>query len=792
MNKIAVMTWYHYNNFGTVLQVYALNEILKELGHTPGVINYIPDDKRIWTISNIFEEPLLFTNKLLTKIKRSLKVYGTDDNKRDEAFECFRKEHIAMTSSCKTASELYALNRQFDVFICGSDQIWSPDTFNPKYFLDFVSNTSGRIAYAPSMGVAAIENNDVMEHMKKEIQRFKHLSVREGEGSSLIQKLTGQEARVVLDPTLLRDKSMWDRLVSSKEYLNILKRPYLLCYFLGRCERYWHSVSRIAKLLDLEAVVIPVHPNDYKRGFEVIKGAGPKEFLELFSGAEFVCTDSYHGTIFSIINEKPFVVYKRFSDKSKKSQNSRIYSLLRLLGLEGLLYSGNDRESAAGAKDIDYKNVKIIIEEKRKESIKFLKDSIADSLKARTSSEFKITNTCCGCGACEAACPQAAVSMELDGLGFLKAKVDKDSCIKCRVCISVCPFNGKSVPQIGKEGDKLFMGRSKSAEVLNKSSSGGVAHEIASFCCENGYAVTGCIYDNDKRLARHMRIAAGALSGLKALQGSKYLQSHFGQSIKDTIASEKAAVFGTPCQIAGLANLLSSKGIRDNYVLVDLICHGVPSDILWKRYLEELNLRSGRGTLHKADFRYKPMGWQKRYIRIESGEKVYTEKDTKDLFYRFYKAGNCLAESCYECNYRTSGCADIRLGDYWGEKYKREKTGASMVLALTQKGEKLLESLYNAKAVALEENSITDYWEIQHPQNEKKPLFYYRMLSDMKSGNNSLKALADEYCRQYEQARLIYKAAGRCGKIAERLTKVKYFNLKNRRENTNEQRKKND
>lgn len=769
MNNIALMTWYHYNNFGTVLQVYALSEMLKRLGYEPSVINYIPDDKHIWTIKDMLKNPRVFTNKVVMKIKSAPKFYSNPDFQRDKLFDCFREKNITLTCSCNTSSELNALNSQFNAFICGSDQIWAPTVYNPKYFLDFVNNDSKMIAYAPSIGMSSISNEDIKEQMKKHIQRFKYLSVRECEGSKIIYNLTGQKAKVVLDPTLLLDKDKWNGLISSKLNMEVRNRPYLLCYFLGQSKKHWESASRIAKELDLEIVVVPVHQKDYKSKYRIIKGVGPKEFLELFSKAAFVCTDSYHGTIFSIIYEKSFITYKRFSDKNKISQNSRIHNILRLLGLESQLYSGSDKESVGNAKRIDFKAVNKVLEEKREESIDFLKDALKDSANSELPSEFKITNTCCGCGTCKAVCPQSAISVEVDENGFLQAHINNDNCIKCMKCISVCPFNGESAPLIGKEQDKLFMSRSKSTEVLNKSSSGGIAHELAKFCCKVGYDVIGCVYDNENRIAKHKRIMAGDVSHLNNFQGSKYIQSHFEDSINDIVASQKAIVFGTPCQIAGIDNLLRLKRIRDNYVLVDLICHGVPSNILWNKYLDEQNLKYNCGSTPDVEFRYKPMGWRKRHIRITNGDKVYTKEDTKDLFFRFFKAGNCLADSCYECNYRTSGCADIRLGDYWGEKYKKDNKGVSMVLALTQKGEILLKSLHNKNVIDLEQNNIGDYWTIQLPQNSKKPIFYERLLSDLKNDENTLKVLASEYCKQYEQSQIIYKIAARCKITAKKI-----------------------
>ncbi len=769
LNKIALMTWFHYNNFGTVLQVYALSEILKRMGYDPSVINYIPIDKHIWTINDMLKNPMFFLNKAVNKVKGTAKFNINADIERGKLFDSFREENIKFTHSCATSSQLYALNSHFDTFICGSDQIWTPIAYNCKYFLDFVNNEWKKISYAPSMGVSSIRDNDIKEHMRKQLESFRYISVREREGSKIIHSLTGQDVKVVLDPTLLLSKDDWKGLKASKLNSKPINKPYLLCYFLGADKKPWKSVEIIAKRLGLEIVVIPVHAKDYKRRFKVMNRVGPMDFLDLFENADFVCTDSFHGTVFSIINEKAFVAYKRFSDKKKTSQNSRIYNILSLLGLESQLYCDNVIASIQNARNINYETVNKLLEEKREQSIDFLRKAIKDSISSEPMMKIKITNTCCGCGVCKTVCPQSAISIAVDGNGFLQANVNVDNCIKCRKCIAVCPFNGKKAEPIGKDTDKLFMGRSKSNSTLNSSSSGGIAHELARYCCESGYDVMGCVYDKEHKIAKHICVLAGNVAELNTFQGSKYIQSHFDNSISQILNSKKAIIFGTPCQIAGIDNLLGSKGTRENYVLVDLICHGVPSNILWKKYLGELSLQYKFGEMPDVEFRYKPKGWQKRHIKITDRDKVYINKDTKDLFFRFFKTGNCLADCCYECNYRTSSCADIRLGDYWGEKYRNDKKGASMVLSLTQKGEKMLKSLHNNKRIDLMQNQLSDYWTIQIPQNVKKPIFYGRLLADLRNDRKSLKVLAKKYCKQYEQSKKLYRIASQCRDTVKKL-----------------------
>ncbi len=375
MNNIAIMTWFHYNNFGTALQAYTLCETIKSFGYHTKIINYHPNCENKRSIKELLKDPAV-VDRVTNKLRRAFKVYKNPDIERDIRFDEFRRSYIELTEKCDTLDKLNSLNGLFDAFVSGSDQVWSPIVFNPRYYLDFVDDRNKLIAYAPSIGTSKIQSNLVKERMVELILRFKHLSIRENEGQQIIKRLTGKEAKIVLDPTLLFTKDKYGELLKLNKESAGKEKPYLLCYFLGKNEGNWESAKRISKLLNLDICVIPVHNKDYTRDFKIHKGAGPIEFLNYFSQAGFICTDSYHGTIFSIINQKPFVTYKRFSDKKKYSQNSRIYNILSLLELESQLFQGNDMLSIESGKKIDYRHVEYLLEEKRKLSIDFLKKAI--------------------------------------------------------------------------------------------------------------------------------------------------------------------------------------------------------------------------------------------------------------------------------------------------------------------------------------------------------------------------------------------------------------------------------
>ena len=191
MKKVAIMTWFHYYNFGTALQVTASTYTIKKLGFQAEVIRYIPH-ARLITLPHR-ENINSYINKLNIN-KKNIKNQLCLDTVREKAFNEFLNQQIKLTKECKTASDLFKLNSQYDAFVCGSDQIWAPSIFNSKYFLDFVQNPSKMVAYAPSIGVDRIENKHIENCMKENINRFKYLSIREEQGKK-IKKYVGKKQK---------------------------------------------------------------------------------------------------------------------------------------------------------------------------------------------------------------------------------------------------------------------------------------------------------------------------------------------------------------------------------------------------------------------------------------------------------------------------------------------------------------------------------------------------------------------------------------------------------------------
>lgn len=356
--NIAIVTWFHYINYGTALQVFAEKNYIEKKGHQVQVVQYYPEISPTYYKSKLNEYLTRGRNKLykLTHSRKIIDSYG------QEVFQSFINENLPLTARVETASDFEALNDKFDCFVCGSDQIWSPLNFDPHYFLDFVSDPSKMIAYAPSMGVSHIEQPGLDEQISKLTNRFRYLSVRENTGARIIQELNGREAKVVLDPTLLLDNDDWEQCIPGK-----IDGKYLLVYFLRENKKYWKVVKEVADRLHLGIKVIPVFEDDLRMS-GAQKDAGPDDFVRLVRGASFVCTDSFHGMAFSVNFNKQFLPFKRFPDKAADNQNSRVIDFLDSVGLRDRLYDGGKPDIS----NIDYGAVKEKLEGLRIESRKYL------------------------------------------------------------------------------------------------------------------------------------------------------------------------------------------------------------------------------------------------------------------------------------------------------------------------------------------------------------------------------------------------------------------------------------
>lgn len=754
--KIGIMTWFQYHNYGTALQVTAISNVILKNGYEPFVINYNAQNIPLTLkAENILKET---GAKVIKKLKnRTYRSYSNYE--REKMFLSFYDKHLKFTNKCDLLSDLQRLNTKIDAFVCGSDQIWAPSCFDSHYFLDFVSDENKKIAYAPSVGLPSIEDKYIKSQMKQLTKKIGFLSTREESGSKIIADLCDREVKTVLDPTLLLTSNEWKGFYSENSINE--NKPFLLVYMLGKNEWQWKEIYSIAKKLNLVVRIIPVFEKDLKREGCIKEAIGPEEFLAYVNNADYICTDSFHGLAFSVNFHKQFTVFERFKTNDKINQNSRIYNLLDKFNLRSRLFKNKSAYKMLNEK-IDY----IAVDKRRNvlvnESMEYLKSALA---KATSSAPQVVKNNihnnnslCCGCGACKAVCPCEAIEIRLNKEGFYTAFVNDVKCVSCGKCAKICPYMIERDDKLIADSE-LYSFKSKSNDVLKKSSSGGAAHHIASLLSEKGYAVAGCTFDVESQTAKHIIVEHGHSDELSKLQGSKYMQSNFSAITEQLYKSDvPTVIFGTPCQIAGMRSLLKNK---NNIIYVDLICHGVPSYNLFKKYQEYLKEQGYDTTNLKIIFRNKEYGWHKRYITLNDGKIEKSFHQNKDPFFLSFEQCFCFSHSCYECPWRDKSVADIRIGDYWGKRFENDEKGVSEVIIISEKGKSIIDDISKKGLAEIRKQDVADYTKYQQTINSSEPVFWNAYIHSMADTNTKMDDILKKYIYPYALRKKLRQSASK-------------------------------
>lgn len=298
---------------------------------------------------------------------------------------------------------------------------------------------------------------------------------------------------------------------------------------------------------------------------------------------------------------------------------------------------------------------------------------------------------CTGCGACEVICGKEAINIQMSKEGFFEAVVDKATCINCGKCLDVCIRAGDFTRCSAIKDGKLVAARSTDSIVLQKASSGGAVSEFYKTALSKGYKIIGTEYDLSKEKA--MMQISDSVVAINRFAGSKYIQSYTCDALEEVVCYAKsdkhhrAIVVGTPCQIYGINNMLHELKIRDQFILVDFFCHGVPSYLVWNSYLKYIKSRLNVSKIDNVVFRDKGYGWHNYWIKVEAEGKQYSSLGALDCFYTAFFDNQFVNKSCLNCKLRGefSG-ADIRVGDFWGKQFENDDDGVSAIVKLTKRG----------------------------------------------------------------------------------------------------------
>lgn len=382
--KVALAINYDYHDYGGMLQAFATQKALDKLGVDSEAIDFdnlkTDINKRKWKyfLSNILdvtivkEKSRVISKKLRMKFDSSLKE---EMAQRDAAFDQFCHGGFKVSRKFESWEDLSSACREYDAVIVGSDQLWLPSNVAGDYYtLSFAPDEVKKISYATSFGIGAVP-----EKMKKQytnfLSRINFLSARETSGQKIIKACTGKDVQIVCDPTMLLKVEDWSEIASSR----LVDGDYIFCYFMGDNPEQREFVKKLAKKEDCKIVAL-LHLDQYISADEdyvneAPYNVGPADFVSLIKNAKFVCTDSFHGTVFSIIFSKDFFTFKRFNKKASLSTNTRLVSLLNRLGLNDRLFVGNENlEVNLTVKN--YPSVQKHLKQFRMDSIDYLKKSI--------------------------------------------------------------------------------------------------------------------------------------------------------------------------------------------------------------------------------------------------------------------------------------------------------------------------------------------------------------------------------------------------------------------------------
>ncbi len=695
-------------NYGSILTYYALYDVVKSMGYSAIMVN---KPEVLWRPRYADKDTV--ANKF---------IYKYCDN---NVTQCY---HSSM--------DYKVLNKTCDTFIVGSDVVWHYQICGREagqfFFLDFANDDKKKIAMASSFGSgydAPEEDRMWSEHFLK---KFDYIGVREDEAVNICRDVFHTDADKIMDPVFLCDRKVYHDLAAQSQVNE--EKKYISSYFLGPGMEKAELFLKIADILGCEYRCLP-NPNNpenftKKTGLPAIKDPSVEDWLKYFQNTQCYVGDSFHGLCFSVIFGRPFVCIVNDGQSL-----ARFRTLLSTIGLENRLINIDKDDMSPEvidkrirdilAQEIDYEKVWKIIDEKAALSYEWLKNAIASEKKVSEETKkeaLKVRNpkmgnlypvtvaevpekVCTGCSACMNVCPFDAVSMQPNKDGFIMPAVDESKCVKCRKCVMTCPAINTSVSN--KREPEIYSAMANN-DIRSQSSSGGMFTVLAEKILDMGGYVCGAAFDSENLEIAHRIV--DSKDDLAPLRKAKYAQSNINmlyRDVKKLLEDDKTVLFtGTPCQVAGLKAFLNKD--YDNLYAVDILCHGVPSQELLKKYIEDISLLPEICT---DDVPPKPVniifrdkerhGWRSStFIRIEFDNGTVYEGNLKDKdpFEKAFHDKIALRKSCADCIF----CAfprqgDVSIGDFWGiqdiEPGMTDKLGTSIVMLNNSQGRQLFDSI---------------------------------------------------------------------------------------------------
>ena len=674
--------WYGFN-YGSLLNGYAEYKLLKNMGkevlmlHKPIAPGAPIIDREITEGHNVS-----FVNK----------YYDAED-----------------ISPRYTYDELKSLNEICDCFCAGSDQIWNYElSFHENLYMPFVEDDKKLISFSTSFGHKRDKTPiECRERIKSYLERYSAISVREKFDVEILKNNYGLVGQLVFEPVFCLDKKYYEELILNSKFNE--EEPYILTYILDPNEEKRNAIIYYAKQLGVKVINLldgDAYVREKNRKIlnlpNILENIEAEDFLKTFYNAKYVITDSFHGTAFSIIFNKPFLSIGNYGRGFE-----RFIDLLSRLDLMGRLVDPraipHDKKYL---KPIDYTDVNETIKRESRYTIEWLNNAVDMSkcelpeLKKLDRIDKCVIQTCdielcVGCGACFSSCHKNAISMEKNEFGYYKPTIDIEKCVNCGICTKVCPVVNEVV-RSNSETPECYEVVAADKEILEKSSSGGAFSLLAHEVFEKGGCVFGAAWTDDFSV-EHIMIDNE--NDMYKLRKSKYLQSYVGDTfrkVKEKLEEEKFVLFsGCPCQAAGLKQYLGSKEY-DNLLIVDLLCGNAPSPDFFKKYIQD----SYGNNILKYEFRDKTYGWNPVTTKVtfKDGAILLINKAYQSDYQRVYHNHTMCPYHCENCKYQNvPKIGDITIGDFWwinsNDKEVDSRQGISALLVNNEKAKDFFDNI---------------------------------------------------------------------------------------------------
>lgn len=722
--KAGVITFHSAHNFGASLQTWALQQALLDLGVEPCVINYHTP-----VIDDLYD-PIKETDpKKRTKKIKQLEKKNPKSLLRYERYSQFIKDNFTMFGNYTCYEELEKETEKLDAYITGSDQVWNSQHiggYDPAYFLEFAPKDALKISYAASTGRSYILPiyHDKVRHA---LESFTSIAVREASSAPAVQALTSHKVNVVADPTFLIPGEKYNAIKKAPD----IKEKYIFVYMMENNPQVVAFANSISRALGL-----PIVQRRQKKFFineiDNTYTSTPGEWLGFIENAELVITNSFHGTVFSAIFEKPFV------SMLHSDTGSRTIDLLKALDLEDhMILDPTEFDDFDQFQIKDKEMLRKRIDALRKDGLTYLRQALRLEMTGDEPVNCPTCITrkeCYGCRVCEEVCPTKAITMEEDQEGFLYPDVDPATCIMCGACTRACIRNNNQLKEKKEDSyPKVFSAYHKEESVRLNSSSGGVFPELARIAIEEKKGcVVGVKFDETMKAVSSI---ATTMEEVKAFYGSKYVKSDFAgihKQVKELLQKGTFVLYtGLPCECAGLRSYLRKE--YDNLLICEILCHASPSPKVFRSYLDYLEQKFHTKVVNVL-FREKSKGWlgheNTLVFQFENGKELKVNARRNNYFRAFQNDFICRP-SCSHCEYTYENRpGDLTMGDFWGVKEVYpdlfDDKGISFVMLHNEKAQnyfELVKEHYMTKELSVQEAFIKNHKKPTKQKPERKEVF---------------------------------------------------------------------